>query len=356
MPAPRIRGDYEQLTHIAQTFGTQADQLNATLQRLKAAQGTLAGGDWVGEGARKFYEEMDAQVQPVLQRLVNALQQAQQVTGEISRIIKQAEDDAAACFKLEAGEGRGSGSGGGAGEESIVGDVIGGIIGGLTLGAVGATAGPVGLVAGLAIGATVGAMAGDAIEDAIEGENSSSPSSSSETPTVTPEVAQQMFDDMRDEADIAFNYPVDGCYARAHMMNERIAERYGYTPDKAWAFGDLQVNTNTPYGEISWGYHVAPVVHVKDVNGNVTPMVLDPSIESGPVTVAQWQATMGDANAITKITKPGESPTGDGGGYFPGSPDPTAYGGPDGYSAEVMQRYRECGESGDMCDFVYPYE
>lgn len=100
MPAPKVRGQYAELNQIAQAFGSHAEQINAALGRIKAAKNTLSCGDWIGRGASAFYGEMDSQVLPALQRLVNALQQAKLVTGQMSAVVKQAEEDAAACFRL----------------------------------------------------------------------------------------------------------------------------------------------------------------------------------------------------------------------------------------------------------------
>lgn len=115
MPAPKVRGQYTELNQIAQSFGTNADQINGALQRIKAAKNTLAGGDWIGRGATAFYGEMDGQVLPALQRLVNAMKRAQQVTKQIGQVVQQAENDAAAVFKSNATGGTGASGSAGAG-------------------------------------------------------------------------------------------------------------------------------------------------------------------------------------------------------------------------------------------------
>ncbi|MBX7214204.1 MAG: hypothetical protein K1X39_09360 [Thermoflexales bacterium] len=156
---------------------------------------------------------------------------------------------------------------------------------------------------------------------------------------------------MANEKDIAFNYPPDGCYARAHMMTTRIRETYGVEPSKVWAFGDLSVDTNGPYGSVRWGYHVAPVLPVLQPDGTVVNMVIDPSIARRPISVNEWKAIMHAPTADTQITLLGQPPTNastgkpyPGTGYWPGQ-DP--YNGDlDAYSAEVMRRYLEAGEKG----------
>lgn len=100
MPAPRVRADYEQLQQISSTFQQQADGLDRGLQQMKRQMNVLQGGDWIGVGATKFYSEMTSQVFPAMQRMVNALRAAGQTTANISRVMKAAEDGAAAVFKL----------------------------------------------------------------------------------------------------------------------------------------------------------------------------------------------------------------------------------------------------------------
>jgi len=100
MSAPVYRGEYDQLKAIAGTFRSQGDAIKAMNQRIKSAQQTLEGGDWIGEGAKKFYAEMNGQVMPALQRLSNALSEAGRVTQEIAQVTKQAEDESAGCFHL----------------------------------------------------------------------------------------------------------------------------------------------------------------------------------------------------------------------------------------------------------------
>src|SRR6185503_12964246 len=110
MSASKIRADYEQLAQIAQTFGQQAESTQRLLSALKSNVSTLQAGDWVGKGADKFYGEMNTAVLPAVQRVVAAMNNASSTTIRISRIMKQAEKDAAAVLKD-----RGNGSGGSAG-------------------------------------------------------------------------------------------------------------------------------------------------------------------------------------------------------------------------------------------------
>lgn len=84
-------------------------------------------------------------------------------------------------------------------------------------------------------------------------------------------------------------YPDDGCYARAAMMIQHGYSRSWPIPKKVFVFGNLLVQTpNTHDGEISWWYHVAPIVLVKGRR-----YVLDPSIEpKAPLPLNEWLERM----------------------------------------------------------------
>jgi WXG100 family type VII secretion target len=103
MPAPKVRGDYAELGKIAQGFEQAQDAVNKMLQSLKQNMETLHGGDWVGQGATAFYNEMNQAVLPSVTRLVKAFEAAQRTTLQISQIVKQAEEDAARLFQARAG-------------------------------------------------------------------------------------------------------------------------------------------------------------------------------------------------------------------------------------------------------------
>jgi len=99
MPAPKIRADHEALLSIAQRFVTEADRMQKSLARLRRCMDVLRDGDWVGRGATAFYREMESDVLPTIGRLEGALRQAGRLTGRISQVMKQAEEEAAALFR-----------------------------------------------------------------------------------------------------------------------------------------------------------------------------------------------------------------------------------------------------------------
>jgi hypothetical protein len=101
--------------------------------------------------------------------------------------------------------------------------------------------------------------------------------------------AQELHDRARARDDIAWDYTMDGCYARAHLM-ARMFEEEGVHVNKAWLRGQLQIP-----GEregMNWGYHVAPLVYVEDGKGGVQEMIIDPSISEKPIPPKDWAALM----------------------------------------------------------------
>lgn len=119
--------------------------------------------------------------------------------------------------------------------------------------------------------------------------------------TISLEKANSLFKEAIEMKDIAWKYKQDGCYARAHLMAKRF-EAEGVRVDKVWIKGDLYIPESKPL--IQWSFHVAPIVYVKDTNGNIQKMVIDPSLFERPVSVEEW-----DKN-ISKSTIRGSVVTG----------------------------------------------
>lgn len=97
--------------------------------------------------------------------------------------------------------------------------------------------------------------------------------------------ASQVFKKLKDDEDNSFNFPLDGCYARAHLMASRMDDM-GIISGKAFVEGSLYVDTTI--GEAHWSYHVASLVLVK-VNGINVPTVIDPGMFDKPVSFEVWK-------------------------------------------------------------------
>ena len=130
MPAATIRANYDQLKQVATTFGKSSDECKRSLQNIKNNKETLQGGDWVGQGARAFYKEMDDSVLPTLQRLISALDTAQNSISQISSIMQGAEQQAAKVLQGGSPGGSSGGSSGGAAGGEAAGGAAGAAGGG----------------------------------------------------------------------------------------------------------------------------------------------------------------------------------------------------------------------------------
>jgi len=149
-----------------------------------------------------------------------------------------------------------------------------------------------------------------------------------ETTEVTREEAEWLFLELQDatftteegsEAPIPYHYPVDGCYARAHRMAPLLSEK-GYAYEKVFAVSrvaakgggaKMGLHVSTPFGPdvpagkqpgVDWWYHVAPIIKVKQDNGELVEMVLDPSTAQGPITVDEWTKNMRPGAKFTRKT------------------------------------------------------
>ena len=103
--------------------------------------------------------------------------------------------------------------------------------------------------------------------------------------------------EMLGELPIPTGHPEDGCYLRAHLWALRL-HQLGAPVAKifvARANPLLSIRSATAAGgtrehpvEVNWGYHVAPVVRVRDGAGNDVWAVFDPAMRSGVMTAQEW--------------------------------------------------------------------
>lgn len=93
---------------------------------------------------------------------------------------------------------------------------------------------------------------------------------------------------------IPFDYPVDGCFARAHEMSGIMQER-GIASGKVFNYAAPSALSvpGTEFGDITWVYHVAPIVNVQGSDGITRQMVFDPSLSDRPLTFGEWQTASG---------------------------------------------------------------
>jgi|GEM_PF-1702006 len=168
---------------------------------------------------------------------------------------------------------------------------------------------------------------------------------------LTYQQAVSVFNKIAAQSDIAFEYPWDGCYARAHLMVRRL-QALGIQPGKVWSFANgepLHARTKRDVrGFVEWDYHVAPTISVQGTDGKAVAMVIDPAMFNQPVSVTQWlngqrktgaspwprycQTRIGESPVLPSGTRAG------GTGYWK-APDPA--GNLDAHAVGEMRRFRE---------------
>ena len=89
--------NYDLLEPIAKKFKDEGEALIKLHSSTRKYAQDLRK-EWIGEAAEKFFEELETELLPALQRLSQALLQSQNVSGEIMKIIQDADQETAGYF------------------------------------------------------------------------------------------------------------------------------------------------------------------------------------------------------------------------------------------------------------------
>jgi hypothetical protein len=116
---------------------------------------------------------------------------------------------------------------------------------------------------------------------------------------------KQLFMLMRDarftfntvEYAIPYQYPREGCFARAEVMAGILA-KLSYDVNKVFAVCTGGLHVATPYGsdlvdfgghlQVGWWYHVAPLLYLETGGDKPEGLVIDPSVATDPITPWKW--------------------------------------------------------------------
>ena len=129
----------------------------------------------------------------------------------------------------------------------------------------------------------------------------SSYSDSVEVSNAGKSLVDSAFDYINDELDFIDFSDCNNCNSRAHLVTAILESRYPeLNTAKVWLFADFKrASQEEKYiykryvflsagGECnSWGYHVAPVVLIKNKSSFDT-LILDPSTQNKPVSLHKW--------------------------------------------------------------------
>jgi WXG100 family type VII secretion target len=93
-----IKLDFDAFKNIESSFRAQEQATQATIGKLNSKIGQLRGGDWFGEGATKFYNEMDTQVMPSMKNLQKVLGEGDKVSKDLEKIQHDCEASITSLF------------------------------------------------------------------------------------------------------------------------------------------------------------------------------------------------------------------------------------------------------------------
>ncbi|MBZ0307129.1 MAG: WXG100 family type VII secretion target [Anaerolineae bacterium] len=91
--------EYQQMSKVAQTFEQESAHVKKLLADINTQLNILRRGGWIADAANKFYQEMDSDVCPRVQRLQTALEHSGNVCAhDLQQLFHAATDEACACL------------------------------------------------------------------------------------------------------------------------------------------------------------------------------------------------------------------------------------------------------------------
>lgn len=93
-----IKVSYEAMQKFQNSFRGQETAVQQTTGKLTKVIEQLRNGDWIGEGATAFFNEMDSEVIPAMKRLQSAMSEGDRVSKEIEKIQHETESSIESLF------------------------------------------------------------------------------------------------------------------------------------------------------------------------------------------------------------------------------------------------------------------
>ena len=102
MASDRFQAKYDELDQLSGMFSSTAGQVGETMGKLKSAIENMRD-KWIGEGAQKFFQEMESDVLPALGKLQAALNEGATKTKSMAANIHDHEQQASNLFRIGGG-------------------------------------------------------------------------------------------------------------------------------------------------------------------------------------------------------------------------------------------------------------
>lgn len=107
MPNETVQVEYDTLENVAKQFDQISSDSEQMIRQIVVNFDKLQGGGWQGAGAEAFFAEMQGELFPAFDRLVNATDFAGQTTRAIIDVMQASEQEAANQFQIETFAGAG---------------------------------------------------------------------------------------------------------------------------------------------------------------------------------------------------------------------------------------------------------
>jgi len=91
--------NYEMMKKFQNSFKGQEAATQQSIKNISKVVEQLRGGDWIGEGANKFFSDMDSTFIPAMKRLQNAMTEGDKVSKEIEKNQRDTESLITSLFK-----------------------------------------------------------------------------------------------------------------------------------------------------------------------------------------------------------------------------------------------------------------
>ncbi len=91
--------NFPRLNSISKNFQQEADELKGVLGQTRGQVENLHSVGWEGRGSDKFFQDMEQQVLPAMNRLINALQTTAGIINDIENVYQKADQEAQRPFK-----------------------------------------------------------------------------------------------------------------------------------------------------------------------------------------------------------------------------------------------------------------
>ncbi len=98
--ADKVQADYDQLAQVAGQFANQSQAVQELIQKVRSSYQQLEDGGWIGLGADAFFDAVQTDLFPAVQRLQDAFDKASETTNKIAQDMQDAEDQSQQLFRI----------------------------------------------------------------------------------------------------------------------------------------------------------------------------------------------------------------------------------------------------------------